>query len=127
MPWSLCGAGQVCTPSSREAVARQLASGAVTILGLEVEGRLAAVALVSHDGRKGWINRLAVDPDYRRRGYGSQLVDAAVRLLREKGIRVVAALVTSDNEASLGLLSKAGFTDAGDAIHYLTIREVEPI
>ena len=108
---------------SREALARQLASGAVTLLGLEAEGRLAGVALASHDGRKGWINRLTVDPEHRRRGYGSQLVAAAERLLRKKGILVVAALVTSDNEASLALLSKAGFSDGGDSQRYLSKHE----
>src|SRR5512135_1201688 len=34
---------------------------------------LVAVALLTHDGRKGWINRLAVDPAHRRRGLAQRL------------------------------------------------------
>ena len=34
-------------------------------------GRIVGVVLGSHDHRKGWINRLAVLPEYRRRGMAS--------------------------------------------------------
>ncbi len=107
---------------SREALARQLASGVLTILGMEVEERLVAAVLVSHDSRKGWINRLAVDPDYRRRGCGTRLVEAAEALFREQGIPVTAALVMSDNAASLALFRKAGYSEVDSGIHYLTKR-----
>jgi ribosomal protein S18 acetylase RimI-like enzyme len=110
-------------PDSREALARQVASGAVTLLGLEVDGELAGICLVSDDGRKGWINRLAVDPSYQRRGYGPQLVQAAEQLLRRNGVRTIAALVKRENQASLALLSKAGFADASLDVHYLRKRE----
>jgi ribosomal protein S18 acetylase RimI-like enzyme len=108
---------------SREALARQLVSGVLTILGLEVEDRLVAAVIVSHDSRKGWINRLAVDPDYRRRGYGTRLIGAAEALLGEQGIPVMAALVMSDNAASLALFRKAGYSEIDSGIHYLTKRE----
>jgi ribosomal protein S18 acetylase RimI-like enzyme len=107
---------------SREALARQLASGVMTILGLEVEGRLVAAVIVTHDSRKGWINRLAVDPDYRRRGYGLRLIGASEVLLREQGIPVTATLVMSDNAASLALFQKAGYSEVDAGIHYLTKR-----
>lgn len=112
---------------SREALARQLASGVMTILGLEVEGRLMAAVIVTHDSRKGWINRLAVDPDCRRRGYGMRLIEASEALLREHGIPVTAALVMGDNAASLALFRKAGYVEVDSGIHYLTKREGEGV
>jgi hypothetical protein len=51
---------------SREAFARQFASGTHTMIGLELSGELIGVVLATHDGRKGWINRLSVLPEYRR-------------------------------------------------------------
>jgi ribosomal protein S18 acetylase RimI-like enzyme len=107
---------------SREALARQLASEVLTILGVEVEERLVAAVVVSHDSRKGWINRLAVDPDYRRRGYGTRLIEAAEVLLEGQGIPVTAALVMSDNAPSLALFQKAGYSEVDSGIHYLTKR-----
>lgn len=110
---------------SREAVARQLASGVQTILGLEVAGELVGAVVATHDSRKGWINRLVVDPDYRRRGYGAQLIAAAEDVLREQGMRVIAALVESDNPASLALFRKEGYVEIDSGIHYLSKRDSE--
>lgn len=112
---------------SREALAWQLASGVLTILGLEVRERLVAAVIVTHDSRKGWINRLAVDPDCRRRGYATRLIEAAEALLGEQGIPVTAALVMSDNTASLALFQKAGYVEVDSGIHYLTKREGDKV
>ena len=110
---------------SREALARQLATGVMTMLGIEAEGRLVAAAIVTHDSRKGWINRLAVDPDHRRRGYGMRLVEEAEALLHEQGIPVTAVLVMGYNAGSLALFQKAGYVEIDPGIHYLTKRESE--
>ncbi len=108
---------------SRQAWRRQLATGVQTILGLEREGTLLGVVIATHDSRKGWINRLAIHPDHRRRGYGARLIAAAEQVLRRQGIDVIAALVESDNAASLALFQEAGYVDAGSDIHYLSKRE----
>ena len=107
---------------SRTAIARQLASGVEMLLGLEAEGRLVGAVMVTHDSRKGWINRLAVDPDYRRRGYGKRLVKAGERELQEQGISIIAALVVSGNDASLSLLRHVGYAEIDPGMHYLTKR-----
>jgi ribosomal protein S18 acetylase RimI-like enzyme len=112
---------------SREALARQLATGVMTILGLEVEGQLAAAVIVTHDSRKGWINRLAVDPDHRRKGHGTRLIEASEAHLLEQGIPVTAALVVSHNAASLALFQKAGYDEFDGGIHYLTKREGDDV
>jgi ribosomal protein S18 acetylase RimI-like enzyme len=108
---------------SREAMAHQLASGIQTILGLEVDGELVGAVAATHDSRKGWINRLAVEPACRRRGYGARLIAAAEEVVRDQGICVIAALVESDNSASLALFRKVGYVDAGPGLHYLSKRE----
>ena len=61
------------------AFARQMASGLQHVIGLRANGALVAVAVLTHDGRKGWINRLAVDPAYRRQGLARWLVAEAER------------------------------------------------
>ena len=108
---------------SRAGIARQLASGVQTILGLEVDGQLVGTVLVTHDSRKGWLNRLAVDPDHRREGYAARLIVAAEELLHEQGMHVIAALVERDNAASLALFQKAGYAEIDPGIHYVTKRD----
>jgi ribosomal protein S18 acetylase RimI-like enzyme len=106
---------------SQEAFAGQLASGIQVALGLEEDGVLVGVIVVTHDSRKGWLNRLAIDPSYRRRGWGLRLIRAAEEHLRKQGIQVIAALIEDWNEASLVLFTKAGYVDFS-GIHYLSKR-----
>ncbi|MDY6876135.1 MAG: GNAT family N-acetyltransferase [Chloroflexota bacterium] len=108
---------------SLASLARQLASTVQTILGLEVNHQLVGAVVVTHDSRKGWINRLTVDPDHRRRGYAARLIAAAEETLREQDIHVIAALVESDNPASLALFQKMGYAEIEPGIHYLTKRD----
>ena len=107
---------------SRAAFERQLASGTHTVIGLEQNGELAAVVLVTHDGRKGWINRLAVVPRCRGRGYAKRLVAEAERVLQAQGMTVIAALIEPGNEASLELFTTLGYVEA-DGMHYLSKRD----
>jgi len=93
---------------SREAFADQLARGQV-VLGLEEAGRLVACIVITDDTRKGWINRLAVDPGYRRQGLAARLIVEAEQALREKGIHVFAALIEHENVASLTLFQREGY------------------
>ena len=94
---------------SAEAFAQQMATGVQTPIGLRDGERLVAVALATHDSRKGWINRLAVDPDYRRQGLGLQLIRLCEEHFRSVGIDIWAALIEDWNEASLALFRKAGY------------------
>jgi ribosomal protein S18 acetylase RimI-like enzyme len=93
---------------SREAFAAQLARGQV-VLGLEDMGRLLACVVITDDARKGWINRLAVDPEYRRQGLAARLITEAENDLRTRGFRVFAALIEDDNAASLSLFQREGY------------------
>ena len=108
---------------SRASLARQLASTVQIILGLEVGGQLVGAVVVTHDSRKGWINRLAVAPGYRRQGYGARLIAAAEEALHEQDIHVIAVLVVSDNPASLALFRQVGYIEIDSGIHYLTKRD----
>jgi ribosomal protein S18 acetylase RimI-like enzyme len=107
---------------SREAMAGQLAGGAHTMLGLERDGELLAVVLATHDGRKGWINRLTVLPEHRRRGYATRLVREAEDVLRAQGMQVISALIEPGNEASLAFFRRTGYVES-EGMHYLSKRD----
>lgn len=107
---------------SRLAFERQLATGTHTMLGLEREGELVAVVLLTHDGRKGWINRLAVLPEWRGRGYAKRLVAEAERVLQEQGMTVIALLIEPGNTASLRLFARLGYVET-QGMHYLSKRD----
>lgn len=106
---------------SREAFAKQLAGGQI-VIGLEEADRLIGVVVATHDTRKGWINRLAIDPDFRRRGYAQRLVEAAEAGLRALGLTLIAALIEDDNDASLALFKRLGYAVHTD-IYYVSKRD----
>jgi ribosomal protein S18 acetylase RimI-like enzyme len=110
---------------SREAFSRQLASATHTMIGLELSRELIGVVLVTHDGRKGWINRLAVLPEYRRQGYAMRLVAEAEQVLCAQGMIVIAVLIEPGNDVSLALFGKLGYVELPGGMHYLTKRDSE--
>lgn len=71
--------------------------------------RVIGVVLGTHDLRKGWINRLAVLPEYRRMGLASRLVQACDVAIRRLGIEIVTVLIEPVNEASAALFEKLGY------------------
>ncbi len=106
-------AGLRARPEGRDAPAafqRQVEGGLQRAIGIRENGVLVAVAVLTHDGRKGWINRLAVDPEYRRRGYASAIVEEAERWFRDEvGVEVYSALIHSHNDPSRSLFAELGY------------------
>jgi GNAT superfamily N-acetyltransferase len=93
---------------SHDAFAAQLAAGQ-RVIGLEDAGQLIGAVLVTHDTRKGWINRLAVHPHHRGKGYATELIAAAERELRGMGFQIFAVLIEADNNASQELFAQEGY------------------
>jgi GNAT superfamily N-acetyltransferase len=81
------------------------------VIGLRAGAALVGVAVLTHDGRKGWINRLAVDPTRRRQGLAARLVAEAERwFLEDVGLEVFSALIADSNAASLAFFESAGYS-----------------
>jgi ribosomal protein S18 acetylase RimI-like enzyme len=107
---------------ARERIARELAGPCAIFLVAEEEGVMAGAVLGTHDGRKGWINRVAVRPAYRRRGIARELVDAVAERLEAQGIEILTCLVEDWNADSLAFFEQLGFIRHPD-IHYFSRRK----
>jgi len=94
---------------SRESIQRQLSLENCIFLVAEMNKKMIGVVIGSHDGRKGWINRLAVDPEFRNRGVAQSLILKVEEELKKMGIRVFSALIFESNIPSLNLFSKMGY------------------
>jgi ribosomal protein S18 acetylase RimI-like enzyme len=104
---------------SREAVARQIKRSRRLIFVAEAEeGALIGIVLGSHDGRRGFINRLAVDPAYRRHRIAQRLVRAAEEALKAEGIRVLGAMIEDRNAPSMALFKRLGYVARRDIIYF---------
>jgi len=65
----------------------------VALDGTEIVG----VVLCGHDGRRGHIYHLAVDPAYQRCGLGKRLLDECLEGLRTAKVKRVIIMVADDN------------------------------
>jgi ribosomal protein S18 acetylase RimI-like enzyme len=120
--WRSCGLKiKLNGRESRVKMQAQMQTGVQTILGAVQDGQLAGVVLATHDGRKGWINRLGVARDFQRQGIARTLVQAAEAHLRGQGISVVCVLIEQHNAASLSLFESEGFKL--EPVVYLTKRD----
>jgi ribosomal protein S18 acetylase RimI-like enzyme len=62
-----------------------------------IDDRVVATAMSGHDGHRGWLYYVAVDPDHRGRGFGAAIVQAGETWLRERGVQKVMLLVRETN------------------------------
>ena len=111
---------------TREAIAGQLKEDTAVYLVAEIAGTMVGAVLGSHDGRKGWINRLAVLPDYGRRNVGALLVAEVERRLAARGIGIFACLVEDWNEGSKAFFEKVGYK-LFRGVSYFTKRESDDV
>jgi ribosomal protein S18 acetylase RimI-like enzyme len=79
-----------------EDLRRAVAKGPAVLVA-EVEGRLVGSIIGTFDGWRGNIYRLAVHPDYRRRGIARALVAEIEKRLAQQGAKRITALVEKDH------------------------------
>ena len=94
-------------PAADIALARK-GSNATVLIGRDA-GSIAATVLVGHDGHRGWVYYLAVDPDRRHQGYGRVMMDAAEDWLRRRGIEKLQLLVRADNRQVKDFYQSLGY------------------
>lgn len=75
----------------------------------EEEGRVVATVMAGYEGRRGWLNLLAVAPELQRQGYGRQIVEAAEALLRERGCPKVNLQVRATNQEVIAFYERLGY------------------
>ena len=103
---------------SKEAIAGLMKANPDFFLGVFEDNLLVGVAVLSSDMRKGWINRLAVDPDHRRLGIAKMLVAESERIFKKHGLKMVCVLVDDDNAESKELFRKIGYVEHRDIIYF---------
>jgi hypothetical protein len=58
---------------------------------------IVATVMVGHEGHRGWVYYVAVDPEVRGHGYGRGIMNAAEHWLRQAGITKLQLMVRDDN------------------------------
>jgi len=89
---------------------------------------LAASVLVGHDGHRGWVYYVSVDPNHQRKNFGRAIMAAAEDWLREKGIEKLQLMVRGDNTQVQAFYESIGFGEQQRIVYakWLDGREMTP-
>jgi len=92
-------------------IERKLQVGRDLFLVGSVDGKLMACIMGGYEGHRGWINYLAVHPDYQRAGHGKTLVLTLEAMLFDLGCPKVNLQIRHGNTAVQQFYESIGFCD----------------
>lgn len=106
--WDRCGLLRPWN-DPRKDIQRKLTDSPELFLVGTIEGRVVATVMAGYDGHRGWINYLGVCPDHQRQGLGREIMEAAERCLRERGVPKINLQVRSGNSQVIAFYESLGF------------------
>ena len=94
--WQRCGSTRPWNDPEADIALARRGANATVLLGRD-NGALVASVLVGHDGHRGWVYYVTVDPEHRFKGHGRTIMSAAEDWLRARGILKLQLMVRKDN------------------------------
>lgn len=103
---------------SEEGVKRFLARNPGISVVAEEDGRIVGAILCGHDGRRGCLYHVCVDPDWRLRGIGKEMVVFCMNALHNEGINKVSLIAFTQNDIGNAFWKEIGWTKREDLNYY---------
>ena len=107
--WKKCGLLVPANDPIRD-IARKIRFQKELFLVAVLRGRIVGTVMAGYEGRRGWINCLAVSPRRQRKGIGRRLMEAAEKRLLALGCPKVNLLVRTSNSQVIDFYRKLGFS-----------------
>jgi len=107
---------------SREATSRYLIRNPSLSFIAEEEGKMIGVAMSGHDGRRGYLQHVIVESQYRGKGIAHALVTKCLDGLEALGILKTHIDVFVTNEIANSYWAKRGWKKRNDIYRYSMIR-----
>jgi ribosomal protein S18 acetylase RimI-like enzyme len=125
--WQRCGLTRPWNDPAADIALARKGPNAAMLVGRDGRG-IAASVLVGHDGHRGWVYYVAVDPDDRHKGYGRVIMDAAEDWLRVRGIEKLQLMVRPDNSEVQAFYQSLGYFEQERIVYakWLDGREPTP-
>lgn len=112
---------------SREGVERFLRRNPDTSVVAVEDGKVVGAILCGHDGRRGCLYHVCVDPKYRLKGIGKEMVTFAMNALREERISKVSLIAFTKNDIGNAFWKCIGWTKREDLNYYDFVLNAENI
>jgi len=110
--WERCGLTRPWNDPARDiAFCRDSGHGDI-LVGTEA-GSVVATVMVGHDGHRGWVYYLAVEPGRQKQGHGRRMMAAAEAWLAGRGVAKLELMVRAENDAVRAIYRRLGYADSG--------------
>jgi ribosomal protein S18 acetylase RimI-like enzyme len=94
--WQRCGSTRPWNDPAADIALARRGPNSTVLVGRDGD-RVVASVMVGHDGHRGWVYYVTVDPDRRHQGFGRSIMNAAEAWLRARGILKLQLMVRKDN------------------------------
>src|SRR5258708_19711877 len=94
--WQRCGLTRPWNDPAGDIAFARRGTNATILIGRH-ENKIIATAMIGHDGHRGWVYYVAVDPDAQGKHLGRTIMAAAEDWLRGQGVVKVMLMVRPDN------------------------------
>ena len=112
---------------SREGVERFLQRNPETSVVAVEDSKIVGAILCGHDGRRGCMYHVCVDPEYRMRGIGKSMVVFAMNALKKENISKVSLIAFTKNDVGNTFWRCIGWTKREDLNYYDFVLNTENI
>lgn len=76
-----------------------------------IDDQLVASVMAGYDGHRGWVNYLAVDPQFQKRGLGRALMKEVQHRLRSLGCSKLNLQIRRENVEAIAFYERIGFSE----------------
>lgn len=114
--WQACDGVGVCEDDSPERIRAYIDRNPGFSLVAVESGRVVGTVLCGHDGRRGAINHLAVEPAHRCNGIGEALVGRCITSLGAAGILRCNIVVFRSNTIGRAFWAKRGWKERPELV-----------
>ena len=83
-----------------------------------LDNKLVGATMVGHDGHRGAVYYLGVEPEYQKSGIGLKLIEACEDWVRARNIPKINLLVRKENQGVLDFYQNLGFADTNSICLY---------
>jgi len=108
--WKMCEL-TVSWNNPHKDIARKLQVQPELFLVGILDSSLIATVMGGYEGHRGWINYLAVHPDFQGKGYGQEIMNSVETGLREMGCPKINLQIRTGSNKIASFYQKLGFTN----------------
>ena len=103
---------------SRDRIAVEMTNPDCAFFGMFDNDNMIGVGIANWDGRRGWVNRVAIDPEYRGRGLAGEIIRECEIFLESLGALIICALIEDLNTPSMTCFEKEGYSCLKEILYF---------